>query len=100
MKVVSKGDQCSIKLENREGERMQIHCTCIGLVDSCIIVPAGELFAVCPVDSFPGVAVEPVSDSSRYFVLRLQDQEGKYFIVLWVPKPPTCPHPLLMLLLL
>ena len=37
---------------------------------------SGELFAVCPVDSFPGLAVEPVSDSSRYFVLRLKDPSG------------------------
>ena len=37
----------------------------------------GELFAQCPVDAFPGLAVEPVSDSSRYFVLRLEDNTGK-----------------------
>ena len=54
MKIVAKRDQCIIKLEDR----------------------TGELFALCPVDSFPGLAVEPVSDSSRYFVLRLQDSSG------------------------
>ena len=31
---------------------------------------------MCPVDKFPGIAVESVSDSSRYFVLRLQDPSG------------------------
>ena len=36
----------------------------------------GELFAMCPVDAHPGVAVEPVSDSSRYFILRLLDPSG------------------------
>lgn len=37
---------------------------------------AGELFAVCPVRLFPGTDVEPVSDSSRYFVLKLEDTSG------------------------
>lgn len=36
----------------------------------------GELFAICPVRSFPGADVEPVSDSSRYFVLKLEDTSG------------------------
>ena len=44
--------------------------------EDLILFTVGDLFAVCPVDAFPGVAVEPVSDSSRYFVLRLQDQGG------------------------
>lgn len=55
MKVVSKKDKCIVKLEDR----------------------SGELFAMCPVDKFPGLAVEPVSDSSRYFVLRLEDPSGQ-----------------------
>ena len=42
---------------------------------------SGELFALCPVDKFPGVAVEPVSDSSRYFVLRLLDPSGQHAFV-------------------
>lgn len=36
----------------------------------------GELFAQAPVNEFPGIAVETVSDSSRYFVLRIQDDNG------------------------
>ena len=39
--------------------------------------PAGELFAQAPVDQYPGVAVETVSDSSRYFILRIQDDGGE-----------------------
>jgi Protein of unknown function (DUF1681) len=38
---------------------------------------SGELFAQCPVDSYPSAAVEQVLDSSRYFVLRIQDGSGK-----------------------
>lgn len=38
--------------------------------------PAGELFAQAPVKEYPGIAVETVSDSSRYFVLRIQDDNG------------------------
>ena len=38
---------------------------------------AGELFAQAPVQEYPGVTVETVSDSSRYFVLRIQDDNGE-----------------------
>ena len=54
LKIVAKKEKCIIKLEER----------------------SGELFAMCPVDSHPGLAVEPVSDSSRYFVLRLEESSG------------------------
>ncbi|KAG8551387.1 hypothetical protein GDO81_004088, partial [Engystomops pustulosus] len=36
-----------------------------------------ELFASAPVDQFPGIAVETVTDSSRYFVIRIQDGNGR-----------------------
>ncbi|XP_005099308.1 adaptin ear-binding coat-associated protein 1 [Aplysia californica] len=38
---------------------------------------SGELFAQCPVDAYPGIAVEPVMDSSRYFVIRIKDGSGR-----------------------
>ncbi|XP_034030486.1 adaptin ear-binding coat-associated protein 1-like [Thalassophryne amazonica] len=38
---------------------------------------SGELFAQAPVQEYPGIAVETVSDSSRYFVLRIQDDNGR-----------------------
>ncbi|KFV79287.1 Adaptin ear-binding coat-associated protein 2, partial [Struthio camelus australis] len=37
---------------------------------------SGELFAQAPVDQFPGIAVEGVTDSSRYFVIRIEDGNG------------------------
>lgn len=40
--------------------------------------PSGELFAQAPIDQYPGIAVETVTDSSRYFVIRIQDGTGEY----------------------
>ena len=37
----------------------------------------GELFAACPVDAYPSPAVESVTDSARYFVLRIKDESGR-----------------------
>mmetsp|Transcript_18487 Transcript_18487/g.32109 ORF Transcript_18487/g.32109 Transcript_18487/m.32109 type:complete len:244 (-) Transcript_18487:11-742(-) len=56
LKVIAKGDACIVQL-----------------IDST----SGELFAVCPVDD---TAVEPVKDSSRYFVLRIENQGRHAFI--------------------
>ncbi|XP_002738949.1 adaptin ear-binding coat-associated protein 2-like [Saccoglossus kowalevskii] len=56
LRVIAKGNDCIIKLEDKA---------------------SGELFAKCPVDSFPGIAVESVLDSSRYFVIRLLDDNGR-----------------------
>jgi hypothetical protein len=55
MRLVTKGTSCYIKLEDK----------------------SGALFAQCPIDTYPGIAVEAVSDSSRYFVLRIQDDNGR-----------------------
>ncbi|GAB6018615.1 hypothetical protein CHUAL_000300 [Chamberlinius hualienensis] len=56
MRLVSKGKDCVLKLEDKT---------------------TGELFARCPIDKYPGVAVEAVMDSSRYFVIRIQDDSGR-----------------------
>jgi len=56
MRLVSQGDTITIKLEDKV---------------------TGELFAKCPIEQYPGIAVEPVTDSSRYFVLRIQDDNGR-----------------------
>lgn len=58
LRVVAKGPAVTIKLEDRN---------------------TGELFAQCPVDAYPGVAVEAVMDSSRYFVLKLVDPSGRWY---------------------
>ncbi|CAF4773948.1 unnamed protein product [Pieris macdunnoughi] len=56
MRLVAKGDELVMKLEDKA---------------------SGELFAKCPIDKYPGVALEAVTDSSRYFVVRIQDDNGR-----------------------
>ncbi|KAJ1657198.1 hypothetical protein IWQ61_003366, partial [Dispira simplex] len=52
LRVMTIDDRCVIRLEDNK---------------------TGELFAQCNYDQ-QGVAVEPVLDSSRYFVLKVEDQ--------------------------
>jgi hypothetical protein len=56
LKVVAKGHDLTVRLEDKN---------------------SGELFAQCPVESYPSSAVEQVLDSSRYFVIRIQDVSGR-----------------------
>lgn len=56
MRMVTNGNTLNIKLEDKV---------------------TGQLFANCPVEAYPGMAIEAVSDSSRYFVLRIQDDGGR-----------------------
>jgi len=46
---------------------------------------SGELFAQAPITEYPGIALETVSDSSRYFVLRIQDDNGECIILFYIP---------------
>ncbi|XP_026540204.1 adaptin ear-binding coat-associated protein 2 isoform X2 [Notechis scutatus] len=52
MRITARGSVAFIKLEDKN---------------------SGELFAQASVDQFPGIAVEGVTDSSRYFVIRVED---------------------------
>ncbi|KAL6032301.1 hypothetical protein STEG23_013527, partial [Scotinomys teguina] len=56
LRITSKGKVAYIKLEDKV---------------------SGELFAQAPVEQYPGIAVETVTDSSRYFVIRIQDGTGR-----------------------
>nr|XP_056711879.1 adaptin ear-binding coat-associated protein 1 [Euleptes europaea] len=56
LRITSKGKTAYIKLDDKV---------------------SGELFAQAPIDEFPGLAVETVTDSSRYFVIRIQDGNGR-----------------------
>eukprot|EP00039_Didymoeca_costata_P030581 m.30281 g.30281 ORF g.30281 m.30281 type:complete len:256 (-) comp8190_c0_seq1:2256-3023(-) len=60
LKVTAKDSKCFVKLFDRQ---------------------TGQEFAQCPVEAYPGIAVESVLDSSRYFVLRLDDGSGKHAFV-------------------
>ncbi|KAI5641779.1 hypothetical protein NE865_06083 [Phthorimaea operculella] len=56
MRLVCKGEELIMKLEDKV---------------------SGDLFAKCPIDKYPGVALESVTDSSRYFVVKIQDDNGR-----------------------
>ena len=56
LKIIAKGDQCLIRLEDRQ---------------------TGAHFATCPIDTYPSMAVETVEDSTRYFVIRVQNDNGQ-----------------------
>eukprot|EP01136_Pigoraptor_vietnamica_P030627 Opistho-1_new@90131 len=60
VKVVAKGNDLFVKLEDKN---------------------TGELFAMTKVDAFPGQVVEQVMDSSRYFVLRIEDGGGRHAFI-------------------
>lgn len=60
LRLVSQGDTITIKLEDKV---------------------TGELFAKCPIEQYPGIAVESVTDSSRYFALRIQDDNGRSAVI-------------------
>lgn len=38
---------------------------------------SNELFAACPVDQYPGPAIEAVTDSSRYFVIKIVGDDAQ-----------------------
>jgi len=56
MRLMEKGHKVKLNLEDRG---------------------SNELFAACPIDQYPGPAVEAVTDSSRYFVIRISDEGGR-----------------------
>uniref|UniRef100_A0A0G4HJ31 NECAP PHear domain-containing protein n=1 Tax=Chromera velia CCMP2878 TaxID=1169474 RepID=A0A0G4HJ31_9ALVE len=60
MTVTGKGDKCTIKL---------------------LDASSGELFAACPVPENQEQAVERAVDSTRYFVLRISDGQGRYYFI-------------------
>ena len=84
LKVVAKGEKCSIKLEDKiTGRRNRCPIPRPFYVTQSAV---GELFAACPVRAFPGTDVEPVSDSSRYFLLKLEDTSGDTLrgVITWI----------------
>ncbi|XP_066528000.1 adaptin ear-binding coat-associated protein 2 isoform X2 [Hoplias malabaricus] len=60
MKITAKNKTAFIKLEDKN---------------------TGELFAQAPVEQYPGSAVEAVTDSSRYFVIRIEDGNGRHAFI-------------------
>eukprot|EP01156_Anaeramoeba_ignava_P005874 Anaeramoba_ignava/a347219_194.p3 GENE.a347219_194~~a347219_194.p3 ORF type:complete len:197 (+),score=51.56 a347219_194:24-593(+) len=60
LKVVAKGEDCTIRLEDSE---------------------SGKIFAQCPVDTSNNQSVIPAVDSSRFFVLRIEDGKGHHAFI-------------------
>ncbi|KAI5607162.1 adaptin ear-binding coat-associated protein 2 [Silurus asotus] len=60
MKITAKAKIAYIKLEDRN---------------------TGELFAQAPVDQYPGASIEAVTDSSRYFVIKIEDGNGRHAFI-------------------
>lgn len=56
MRVMEKSKQVILKLEDKG---------------------SNELFAACPIETYPGSALEAVTDSSRYFVIRIINEANK-----------------------
>lgn len=42
---------------------------------------SGELFAQAPITEYPGPSVESVSDSSRYFVIKIENDGGRHAFI-------------------
>jgi hypothetical protein len=59
LRCLVKGTKCELRLEDKH---------------------SGELFAACPIDTYPSMTVESVTDSSRYFVICIQDAGRKAYI--------------------
>ncbi len=58
--VVTRGKELALKLYRTETEK---------------------LFAVCPIRSTGPAGIEPVTDSSRYFCLRIEDGKGNHAFI-------------------
>lgn len=95
LRVVARGELCEVKIEDpsryasryglrvaSSGFRMLAVVLCQCLTTTVAPQPldrrSSELFAICPVPfGKTAIAVEPVTDSSRYFVLRVEDPSTK-----------------------
>ncbi|NXM85987.1 NECP2 protein, partial [Oenanthe oenanthe] len=81
LRITAKGSTAFIKLEDKtSGEEgpagLRAPCGRARPHQAPSRFP-GELFAQAPVEQFPGIAVEGVTDSSRYFVIRIEDGNGR-----------------------
>uniref|UniRef100_A0A671M3Z9 Adaptin ear-binding coat-associated protein 2-like n=1 Tax=Sinocyclocheilus anshuiensis TaxID=1608454 RepID=A0A671M3Z9_9TELE len=64
------------RIPPRSSNRGYRKCVC-----TLMCVCSGELFAQAPVDQYPGIVVEAVTDSSRYFVIRIEDGNGRHAFI-------------------
>jgi Protein of unknown function (DUF1681) len=55
-------------------EKIDLEVACVGWLVLIVLILIGDLFAICPYDPNDTSSVEPVLDSSRYFVLRIENE--------------------------
>lgn len=97
MRITAKGSTAFIKLEDKSSGEGEPRGSALRGEQRCAAEPGltppgsrfpGELFAQAPVEQFPGIAVEGVTDSSRYFVIRIEDGNGASRTP-WDPSEPS-----------
>jgi adaptin ear-binding coat-associated protein 1/2 len=81
LRITAQGPRLFLRFEQPNGAG--VVCWSRRCADADVAGGPGDLFAVCPYDP-KGNAVESVLDSSRYFVVRLENENGAALLA-------TCP---------
>lgn len=75
IRIITIGPKCVIKLEDKTTGKQSAMTQTVQLFLSSVVL--GELFAECPIENYPAPNIDPVIDSSRYFVLKVVNGMGE-----------------------